>query len=56
MKKNNKANWDYMEIILMTADDNDRHHEEWVNSLTDEEFEEHLKKLKNGGFSARKRA
>lgn len=55
MKKNN-ANWDYMEIIIMMADDNDRRHEDWLNGLTEEEFEEHLKRIKKGGFQARKRA
>lgn len=56
MKKNNNADWDYMEIVLMTADDNDRRHEEWLNGLTDEEFEEYLKRIKKGGFPVRKRA
>lgn len=39
--KNDK--WDVLEIILM-AQDKEKEHEDWLNELSDEDFEEHLRR------------
>ena len=39
--KNDK--WDVLEIIL-NAQDKEKEHEDWLNELPEEEFEEHLRR------------
>lgn len=39
--KNDK--WDILEIILM-AQEKEKEHEDWLNELSEEEFEEHLRR------------
>lgn len=39
--KNNK--WDILEIVLM-AQDKDKEREDYLNSMSEEEFEEHLRR------------
>lgn len=41
MYKNNK--WDILEIVL-NAQDKEKEHEDWLNGLSDKEFEEHLRR------------
>lgn len=43
MYNENNAKWDVLEIVLM-ANDNSKNHEDYLNSMTEEEFEYHLKK------------